>query len=257
MSSVSPVRQMSHPTLKQYIVVATFLAIITAIEVVVIYIDALDPGIAPLLIALSGVKFATVVMFYMHLKFDSRLFTWVFVAGLALAFAVVLGMLGLFGALHADPEPREFAEEQAVPFTELEEAGEASEATGPGDAPALVTEHISTEGDALKFDSDKFTVSAGETVTLRFDNASTLFQHNWVLVQAGTKDDVAAAGTVAGPNNDWIPVGDERVIAHTKLLDPLENGEVRFTTPPTGIYQFVCTFPGHNFTMFGEFEVAQ
>ena len=96
MSSVPSVRQMSHPTLKQYIVVAAFLAIITAIEVVVIYIDALDPGIAPLLIALSGVKFATVVMFYMHLKFDSRLFTWVFVAGLALAFGRCPGYAGTF-----------------------------------------------------------------------------------------------------------------------------------------------------------------
>lgn len=33
--------------------------------------------------------------------------------------------------------------------------------------------------------------------------------------------------------------------------------EVRFTAPPPGNYQFVCTFPGHNFTMFGVFEVTR
>ena len=67
---------------------------------------------------------------------------------------------------------------------------------------------------------------------------------------------MAAAGTTAGPANNWIPPDDNRVIAHTRLLDPGETGEVRFAAPPVGTYQFVCTFPGHNFTMFGEFEVT-
>ncbi|MQG65022.1 MAG: azurin, partial [SAR202 cluster bacterium] len=39
------------------------------------------------------------------------------------------------------------------------------------------------------------------------------------------------------------------------LLDPGASGEVTFTAPASGTYQFVCTFPGHNFTMFGDFIV--
>ena len=115
---------------------------------------------------------------------------------------------------------------------------------------------ISVDGDALAFNAGNFEVAAGAEVVLVFNNVSTINQHNWVLVMAGTKDDVSARGTAAGPANDWVQPGDPDVIDHTKLLDPGTSGEVRFAAPPPGTYQFVCTFPGHNFTMFGDFVVA-
>ena len=134
--------------------------------------------------------------------------------------------------------------------------------TAPTTAPTVaptsgVTLEISSRGDELLFDTDSFTVSEGSSVVLRYENKSTVFQHNWVLVEAGTKDDVAAAGTLAGPGNDWIPVGDDRVVANTRLLDAGETGEARFTAPAAGTYQFVCTFPAHDITMFGDFIVTQ
>jgi len=115
---------------------------------------------------------------------------------------------------------------------------------------------IGVVGDALQFNTKRFTASAGSEVVLTFSNTSTINQHNWVLVQTGTKDAVATAGAAAGPANDWIPANDERVLFHTRLLDPGQTAEIRFAAPPPGTYQFVCTFPGHNFTMFGEFEVT-
>ena len=115
---------------------------------------------------------------------------------------------------------------------------------------------ISTEGDTLKFDQASLEAKAGSTVTVVFQNASTINQHNWVLVQSGTKDEVAAAGTEAGAEADWIPSGDDRVLAKSGLLEPGGTQEVRFTVPAAGTYQFVCTFPGHNFTMFGDFIVT-
>lgn len=114
---------------------------------------------------------------------------------------------------------------------------------------------ISAKGDELKFDKSSFTVDAGSQVTLSFDNVSTLNQHNWVLVTDGTKDDVAQRGTMH-PTTDWVQADDPDVIAHTKLLDQGTTGSVTFTAPPPGTYQFVCTFPGHNITMFGTFEVS-
>jgi cytochrome c oxidase subunit 4 len=51
------------------------------------------------LLALSALKFALVVMFYMHLKQDSKFFTFVFGGPLLLAAAVMLGLLFLFGAI--------------------------------------------------------------------------------------------------------------------------------------------------------------
>ena len=85
-----------HPTPFTYFKVAMILAAITAVEVGVFYVEGLGHGIIPLLAVLSGTKFALVAMFYMHLKYDARLFSGFFVGGLALAVAVVFAVLGLF-----------------------------------------------------------------------------------------------------------------------------------------------------------------
>ena len=128
----------------------------------------------------------------------------------------------------------------------------AVDAPPPVDVPAGALA-ISTEGDTLKFDQASLEAKAGSTVTVVFQNASTINQHNWVLVQSGTKDEVAAAGTEAGAEAQWIPRSDDRVLAKSGLLEPGGTQGVRFTVPAAGTYQFVCTFPGHNFTMFGDF----
>jgi len=85
-----------HPTPGTYFKVALILSVITAIEVGIFYITALGKGIIPVLAVLSIAKFALVAMFYMHLKFDHKLFTTLFVAGLALATTVVFALISLF-----------------------------------------------------------------------------------------------------------------------------------------------------------------
>ena len=79
-----------------YLKIATTLVAITLVEVACFYIQALRGVLIPLLFLLSAVKFAMVVMFYMHLRFDSKLFSWLFVGCLGLALAVVLALIGLF-----------------------------------------------------------------------------------------------------------------------------------------------------------------
>jgi azurin len=128
---------------------------------------------------------------------------------------------------------------------------------------------IEVDGDALKFSNltsdvpnaaqrleGSFRVGNGTQVVLDFQNVSTINQHNWVLVKNGTKDAVAARGIEAGAINDWLQPGDSDVIANTKLLVTGGKAVIRFAAPPPGQYQFVCTFPGHNGTMFGDFEVT-
>lgn len=61
-----------HPTERQYVNIAIFLAIITAIEVAIYYVEALSGILVPTLVVLSAVKFVTVVGYFMHLKFDDR-----------------------------------------------------------------------------------------------------------------------------------------------------------------------------------------
>ena len=51
----------------------------------------------PSLLILSAVKFATVVMFYMHLKYDAKLFRALFVGPLTIAIIALISLMFLFG----------------------------------------------------------------------------------------------------------------------------------------------------------------
>jgi cytochrome c oxidase subunit IV len=88
-----------HPTWKTYVVIGAILTVITAIEVAIFYIPALAGIIVPALLILSTAKFLIVVLFYMHLKFDSPVFGRMFFAPLFLAMLVVLGLIILFKVL--------------------------------------------------------------------------------------------------------------------------------------------------------------
>jgi cytochrome c oxidase subunit 4 len=88
-----------HASWKFYTFIGLVLAIITAVEVAVFFIDALAPILAPLLITLSIAKFILVVQFFRHLKFDHPVFGRVFWAPLFLAVLVVVGMIILFHLL--------------------------------------------------------------------------------------------------------------------------------------------------------------
>jgi cytochrome c oxidase subunit IV len=88
-----------HPTWRTYVVVGFILTAITGLEVALFYIPSAAGILVPALLTLSAIKFAIVVLFYMHLKFDDRLFSRVFVAPLFLAALVVIGMIILFKVL--------------------------------------------------------------------------------------------------------------------------------------------------------------
>lgn len=90
-----------HPGPREYVQIASVLVIITATEVAVYYAEALRPILVPVLFVLSATKFALVAMWYMHLRFDSRLFSAFFVGGLVLAAAVLIALMALFRALFA------------------------------------------------------------------------------------------------------------------------------------------------------------
>lgn len=91
--------EQEHASIKTYVLIGLVLTIITAAEVAVFYIPALHPHIVPILMTMSAAKFALVVMFYMHLKFDSRIFSSVFIAPMILALGVVASLIILFKVL--------------------------------------------------------------------------------------------------------------------------------------------------------------
>ena len=92
-----------HPTWREYKWVALVLTVITVIEVYVYYTPfSKSPLFVPVLLIMSAVKFAIVVLFYMHLKYDHKLFKALFTGPLMIAMATLISLLFLF-ASHPKP----------------------------------------------------------------------------------------------------------------------------------------------------------
>src|SRR5712692_7664180 len=86
----------AHASTATYLRIAAILVMITLIEVGVFYVPTFQTILVPVLLVLSAVKFALVVMFYMHLKFDNRFFAFLFGGPLLLALVVVVSLLLIF-----------------------------------------------------------------------------------------------------------------------------------------------------------------
>lgn len=91
----------AHPTWSTYWKVALILTVITIIEVWAYYIPSFvaSRAFVPSLLIMSAVKFVIVVMFYMHLKYDHKLFRALFTGPLIIAALTCIGLLFLFGKL--------------------------------------------------------------------------------------------------------------------------------------------------------------
>ena len=90
-----------HPTWGTYKWVALILVVITVIEVWVYYIPEFVASrlFVPSLLIMSAAKFVIVVMFYMHLKYDHKLFRALFTGPLIIAVLTIVSLLFLFGQL--------------------------------------------------------------------------------------------------------------------------------------------------------------
>jgi cytochrome c oxidase subunit IV len=90
-----------HPTWATYKWVALILTVMTIIEVWAYYIPELKASavFVPALLIMSAMKFAIVAMFYMHLKYDHKLFRALFTGPLAIAIVTLIALLFLFSKL--------------------------------------------------------------------------------------------------------------------------------------------------------------
>jgi len=119
-----------------------------------------------------------------------------------------------------------------------------------------------TGNDQMQYDKKELAVPAScKEVTVTIHHAGQLpaaaMGHNWVLVATPDLTAVANAGMGAGLPNDYIPAGDKRVIAHTKIVGGGQTSSVTFATSALkagGDYSYLCTFPGHNALMRGKFK---
>ena len=93
-----------HPTPRKYVNVAIILAIVTALEVAIYYVPALEGLLVPLLLFFAVIKFVMVGAYFMHLKFDSKTFRRFFITGIVLAI-LIFGVVLWFFFTHGGPAP--------------------------------------------------------------------------------------------------------------------------------------------------------
>ena len=90
-----------HPSAWTYIKVGIILTVITIVEVWAYYIESFvaSRAFVPSLLIMSAAKFVIVVAFYMHLKYDHKLFRALFTGPLLIAVVTILALLILFGQI--------------------------------------------------------------------------------------------------------------------------------------------------------------
>tara|TARA_B100000700_G_scaffold331502_1_gene464926 strand:+ start:10035 stop:10418 length:384 start_codon:yes stop_codon:yes gene_type:complete len=82
-------------TPRDYIKIGLILTVITIVELIASYVE-LGALLIPILLFLSLIKFVAVVALFMHLKYEARILTQMFVIGAVLATCILFGLLYLF-----------------------------------------------------------------------------------------------------------------------------------------------------------------
>ena len=115
--------------------------------------------------------------------------------------------------------------------------------------------------DQMKYSLPEIRVGADCTqvkLTLRHTGkiAANVMGHNWVLAKTADFRPLAIAGGKATLADSYLPKGDVRAIAHTRVIGGGESTSITFPTrglEKGGDYTFFCSFPGHWNIMKGTF----
>ena len=76
--------------------------------------------------------------------------------------------------------------------------------------------------------------------------------HNFVVLTPGTDKSDFGTAAFGAKDNDYIPASyAASIVVHTKLLGPGESDTVKFQIDEPGVYEFICSFPGHAALMNG------
>lgn len=175
----------------------------------------------------------------------------------------------------SQPEPTAPAAEASAPAaSEVAETTAASEtapaasetaATESADVPAeLNCEAVIESDDAMKYNTSEITVNkACKEFKLTLKHVGkmpkTAMGHNIVITDSSNVDGVVSDGAAAGVDANYVKAGDERVIAHTKLIGGGEEDAIIIDTSKFAAgnqYEFFCSFPGHIGLMRGQIKLV-
>jgi len=86
-----------------YVKIAMLLAVITGIEIVIIFFPWAKWLIVTSLVVLSVVKFLYVIFYFMHLRWDKAFCTILFFIGMIMAGGTVWALMAIFGGADSVP----------------------------------------------------------------------------------------------------------------------------------------------------------
>ncbi len=172
-------------------------------------------------------------------------------------FILIFGALAMIAC--GDKKEKETEENTTIGNTSTEETTQTRQGDSQDASDSDVVE-ITIEGnDQMRFNKDEIRVKAGQTVRLTLKHVGQMDKnamgHNWVLLTQGTGIPEFGGAAVSAKDNDYIPEGTDKVIAHTKMIGGGESATIEFEVPEKGTYDFICSFPGHYSLMKGKFIV--
>lgn len=111
----------------------------------------------------------------------------------------------------------------------------------------------------LKFDISDIQVKAGSRIQIIFNNNDDML-HNLVITKPGAANSVGELGLnlgLKGSEMNYVPKTAD-VLFHTNIVEPEKTESIFFIAPKQpGVYQYVCTFPGHYTLMQGKLKVVK
>ena len=120
---------------------------------------------------------------------------------------------------------------------------------------------VATLKEQMRYDQSVLVVAAGRAIRLRLRN-DDIMPHNLVIVNSPqARETIGIAADRMQNDRDALAKGylpDSPAILHsTKMIQPNTTDEISFLAPDmTGIYAYLCTFPGHWSKMYGALVVV-
>jgi azurin len=128
----------------------------------------------------------------------------------------------------------------------------------PTETKSEVTEIVIESNDQMKFNLAEIRVKSGQKVKLTLQHVGKLpkesMGHNFVLLKDGTDVQKFAMAAGQARENGYI-ANEGDIIVHTTIIGGGESDTIEFDAPALGIYDFICSFPGHYAIMKGKFIV--
>jgi len=122
-----------------------------------------------------------------------------------------------------------------------------------------VTKIVITSDDYMKFNTREIIVQSGKIVKLTLKHIGQLdvqvMGHNFVLLKKKVDLIEFANKAATARDNQYIPLGSDEVIVYTDMIGGGQETAIEFLPPEPGVYDFICSFPGHYAMMKGKFIV--